>query len=86
MASQVMFAVIEMAPRDPASFMLGMDAQPETLSTLRAKLDFDVPKPERYLNRVSGMLVAGFRTSYTKRTPVAEMVAQRIQVSLPFAI
>jgi peptide/nickel transport system permease protein len=85
-ASLVIFAVIEIAPGDPASFMLGMNAQPETLAALRAELGLDVPKIERYLNWVGGMLVGDFGTSYTYRTPVADMVAQRMWVSLPLAI
>ena len=33
-ASLVIFFVIEIAPGDPASFMLGINAQPETLAAL----------------------------------------------------
>jgi peptide/nickel transport system permease protein len=85
-ASLVIFAVIEIAPGDPASFMLGMNAQPETLAALRTELGLDVPKVERYLNWVTGMLSGDFGTSYTYRTPVADMVAQRLWVSLPLAV
>ena len=37
-ASFVIFFVIEIAPGDPASFMLGINAQPETLSALKEEL------------------------------------------------
>ncbi|UWR07014.1 ABC transporter permease [Ruegeria sp. B32] len=85
-ASVVIFAVIEVAPGDPASFMLGVNAQPETLAALRAELGLDVSRPQRYLNWVSGMLAGDFGTSYTYRTPVAQMVADRLWVSLPLAL
>lgn len=85
-ASVVIFAVIEVAPGDPASFMLGINAQPETLSALRAELGLDQPKLQRYLAWVGGMLTGDFGTSYTYRTPVAEMVADRIGVSIPLAL
>ncbi len=85
-ASLVIFTVIEVAPGDPASFMLGMNAQPETLAALRAELGLDVSKTERYFGWVTGMLTGDFGTSYTYRTPVADMVAQRLWVSLPLAI
>lgn len=85
-ASVVIFAVIEIAPGDPASFMLGLNAQPDTVAALRAELGLDVPKAERYLNWIGGMLTGDFGTSYTYRTPVAEMIADRIWVSLPLAI
>jgi peptide/nickel transport system permease protein len=85
-ASVVIFTVIEVAPGDPASFMLGVNARPDTLAALQAELGLDVPKWERYANWVSGMLVGDFGTSYQYRTPVAEMIADRLWVSLPLAI
>lgn len=85
-ASIVIFAVIEVAPGDPASFMLGLNAQPETLAALRTELGLDVPKLERYLAWVGGMLTGDFGTSYTYRTPVAEMIKGRLWVSLPLAL
>ncbi|UWR22684.1 ABC transporter permease [Sulfitobacter sp. S190] len=85
-ASVVIFVVIEVAPGDPASFMLGLNAQPETLAALRAELGLDQGKLARYLSWVSGMLVGDFGTSYTYRTPVSQMIAQRLWVSLPLAL
>ncbi len=85
-ASLIIFFVIEVAPGDPAQFMLGLNAQPDTVAALRAELGLDVPKWERYLNWVGGMMVGDFGTSYTYRTPVAEMIADRLWVSLPLAL
>ncbi len=85
-ASVVIFAVIEIAPGDPASFMLGLNAQPDTIAALRTELGLDVSKSERYLNWIGGMLTGDFGTSYTYRTPVAEMITDRIWISLPLAI
>ena len=85
-ASVVIFLVIEVAPGDPAAIMLGINAQPDTLASLRAELGLDVPKWQRYLNWVGGMVQGDFGTSYTYRTPVADMIAARMQVSLPLAL
>ncbi len=85
-ASAVIFAVIEIAPGDPASFMLGINAQPDTLAALRAELGLDRPKFERYVAWVTGMVQGNFGISYQFRTPVADMVADRLWVSLPLAI
>lgn len=85
-ASLIIFAVIEIAPGDPASFMLGINAQAETLAALRAELGLDVSKVQRYFDWVGGMLSGDFGTSYTYRTSVSEMVAARIGVSLPLAL
>ena len=85
-ASIVIFFVIEIAPGDPASFMLGLNAQPDTVAALRAELGLDVPKIQRYGNWVGGMLAGDFGTSYTYRTPVAGMIGDRLWVSLPLAL
>ncbi|MCR9124874.1 MAG: ABC transporter permease [Rhodobacteraceae bacterium] len=85
-ASMAIFMVVEVAPGDPASFMLGVNAQPDTVAALRAELGLDVPQWERYLAWVSGMLTGDFGTSYTYRTPVSQMIADRLWVSLPLAL
>jgi peptide/nickel transport system permease protein len=84
-ASLVIFMVVEVAPGDPAAFMLGVNAKPDTVAALRAELGLDVPKAERYFNWVTGMVQGDFGTSYTYRTPIADMVADRLWVSLPLA-
>jgi peptide/nickel transport system permease protein len=85
-ASLVIFFVIEVAPGDPASFMLGINAQPDTVAALRTELGLDQSRPQRYLAWVGGMLRGDFGTSYTYRTPVAGMIADRLWVSLPLAL
>jgi peptide/nickel transport system permease protein len=85
-ASVVIFLVIEVAPGDPARFMLGLNAQPDTVAALRAELGLDLPKWQRYLGWVGGMVTGDFGTSYTYRTPVAQMIADRMWVSLPLAL
>ncbi len=42
-ASVVIFLLVEMVPGDPATFMLGTGAQPDTLAALRAQLGLDQP-------------------------------------------
>ncbi|MHA7875992.1 ABC transporter permease [Roseivivax sp.] len=85
-ASLVIFLVVEVAPGDPASFMLGINAQPDTVAALRAELGLDMPKWQRYLAWVGGMLTGDFGMSYTYRTPVSEMVMDRLWISLPLAL
>lgn len=85
-ASLVIFFLIEIVPGDPASFMLGVNAQPDTVAALRAELGLDTSRTKRYLTWVGGMLTGDFGTSYTYRTPVHEMVADRMQVSLPLTL
>ncbi len=85
-ASAAIFTVIEIVPGDPASYMLGMNASPETVAALRTELGLDAGPLARYLDWVGGMLRGDFGVSYTYRTPVADMVADRLWVSLPLAL
>lgn len=85
-ASLVIFFVINVVPGDPARFMLGMNAQPEALETLRHQLGLDQPLFVRYFEWVQGLLVGEFGTSYTYKVPVAELIADRLWVSLPLAV
>ena len=85
-ASLVIFAVIEVIPGDPAAFMLGLNAQPETVAALREELGLTGSLPTRYLGWITGMLTGDFGQSYTYRVPVSELITQRLQVSLPLAL
>ena len=85
-ASLVIFAVVEIAPGDPAAYMLGINAQPDTLAALRSELGLDQPKLDRYLSWIGGMLTGGFGPSYTYRAPVAQMIGERLWISLPLAL
>lgn len=85
-ASVVIFVVIEIVPGDPASYMLGLNASPDTVEALRVELGLTESKLLRYVHWVTGMLQGDFGTSYTYRTPVSEMIVDRVAISLPLAI
>lgn len=85
-ASLVIFAAVEVVPGDPATFMLGINAQEDTVLALREQLGLNASLSERYLSWVGGMLSGDFGTSYTYRTPIADMIGERMWISLPLAI
>ncbi|WP_112320556.1 ABC transporter permease [Oceanibium sediminis] len=85
-ASLVIFFAIEVIPGDPAAYMLGMNASEDTLAALRSELGLDQGMAERYVGWITGMLAGDFGTSYTYRTPVAEMVGERLWISLPLTL
>lgn len=85
-ASLVVFVFIEVVPGDPASYMLGMNAQPDTVAALRSELGLDQSKPVRYIQWLVGMLHGDFGQSYTYRTPVSGMIKDRLWISLPLAL
>lgn len=85
-ASLVIFFVTEIIPGDPASFMMGINADPDAVAALRRSLGLDQPVAWRYLDWVTGLLVGDFGQSYTYRVPVAELVSDRVAVSLPLTL
>ncbi|AGT10200.1 ABC transporter permease [Paracoccus aminophilus] len=85
-ASALIFAVVELIPGDPASYMLGTGAQPDTLAALREQMGLNQPFPLRYLQWIGGILSGDFGQSLTYKTPVAAMILDRMAVSLPLAM
>lgn len=85
-ASAVIFSVVELVPGDPASFMLGTGAQSETIAALREQMGLDQPLPLRYASWLGALLQGDFGQSFTYKAPIAELLGDRLQVSLALAI
>ena len=85
-ASLMVFFTIEVIPGDPAAFMLGLNAEPEAIATLRAELGLEGSVINRYCAWVSGLITGDLGTSYTYRVPVTELVMARLWISLPLAL
>lgn len=85
-ASIVIFSMIEVIPGDPAAFMLGVNAREDTIAALRSEMGLDRSLIARYFSWISGMLTGDFGQSWTYKAPVADLVADRVWVSLPLAI
>jgi len=81
--SFVIFLVMEAVPGDPAEIILGMSAQPDTLAALRSQLGLDQPFITRYLHWLFGLLQGDLGNSYTYSTSVAQLIGERLQVTLP---
>ncbi|WP_196258403.1 ABC transporter permease [Pelagibacterium limicola] len=84
-ASLAIFLVLEVLPGDPAAFMLGLNAAPDTVAALREQLGLTAPLPQRYFGWLAGMTVGDFGISYTYRVPVSDLIGARVQVSVPLA-
>lgn len=85
-ASALIFSVVELVPGDPARFMLGTGAQPETVAALREQMGLDQPFPIRYASWLSAVLQGDFGHSFTYKSPISGMIAERLKVSLPLAL
>ena len=64
-ASALIFSVVELVPGDPASFMLGTGAQPETVAALREQMGLDQPLPLRYAHWIAGIAQGDFGHSFS---------------------
>ena len=85
-ASVLIFAVVDLVPGDPASYMLGTGARPDTLAALRAQLGLDQPFALRYARWIGGVVTGDLGDSFTYRSPVAALILARLQVTLPLAL
>ena len=85
-ASIVVFLVLEVLPGDAAQMMMGPDASPEAVQALAVKLGLDRPALERYLDWIGGMLRGDLGLSYAYSTPVSELIAERLVVTVPLAV
>ncbi|MFD1880224.1 ABC transporter permease [Paracoccus pacificus] len=85
-AAAVIFAVVQLVPGDPATFMLGTGATAETIAALREQMGLNEPLPLRFVHWLGGVLSGDLGTSLTYKVPVARLIAERIVVSLPLAV
>jgi len=81
--SFIIFLVMQAVPGDPAEIILGMSAQPDTLAALRSQLGLDQSLLQRYLNWLLGLLQGDLGDSYTYSTSVAQLIGERLKVTLP---
>jgi peptide/nickel transport system permease protein len=84
--SVVVFAVLELLPGNAAQVILGETATAETLATMEEKLGLNQPAATRYLNWMVGMLQGQTGLSISYDTPTAQLMAERLQVTLPLAV
>ncbi|MFM7532172.1 MAG: ABC transporter permease [Rubrivivax sp.] len=85
-ASLVVFAVLELLPGNAAEVILGDTATPESVAALQAKLGLDRPATTRYAEWVSELLQGRTARSISYDTPTAELIVERLRVTVPLAL
>jgi peptide/nickel transport system permease protein len=85
-ASIVVFAVLELLPGNAAQIILGDTATPESLAALEQKLGLDRPALTRYGQWVAGLMRGETADSISYGTPTAELIKERMRVTLPLAL
>ncbi len=83
--SVTIFAVTEILPGDVATMMLGQQATPQDLDTLRERLGLDRPAHVRYLEWLGGLLRGDFGESLRLGVPVGPLLGKRLLNSLALA-
>jgi peptide/nickel transport system permease protein len=84
--SVVVFAVLELLPGNAAQVILGETATAESLAAMEDKLGLNQPASTRYLNWLIGLLQGQTGLSISYDTPTAQLMAERMQVTLPLAV
>jgi len=84
--SVVVFAVLELLPGNAAQVILGETATPESMAAMEDKLGLNQPAATRYANWVGGLLQGQTGLSISYQTPTAQLMAERLQVTLPLAV
>lgn len=88
-ASIIVFMVVRLIPGDVIDLMLSQDGGADKLDrgALERALGFDRPMVEQYLRWIGGVLLHGdFGLSLWRQTPVADMLAARLPVTLELSL
>ena len=85
-ASAVVFAVLELLPGNAAQVILGETATAESLAAMEEKLGLNQPALQRYGEWVGGWLQGKTAVSIAYDTPTAQLMLERLQVTLPLAV
>ncbi len=85
-ASLIVFAALEVLPGNAAETMLGASATPEAVAELARKLGLDQPWPARYFAWTSGALRGDLGQSYAYSSPIASLIGERLEVTLPLTV
>jgi len=82
----VIFAVLALLPGSVVEVMLGETATPEAVAALTHQLGLDQPAWQRYLHWVGGLVSGDMGNSVAYDTPVRELLAERLTVTVPLAL
>ncbi len=85
-ASVLVFVVLDVLPGNAAQMLMGADAAPEAVAALTRQLGLDAPAWQRYSHWIGGLLRGDLGLSYAYGTPVAELVRERLALTLPLAL
>mgnify|MGYP006282331721 FL=1 len=83
--SVIIFSLQHLLPGDPALIMAGEDKDPQVIAQIRAQYHLDQPIPIQYFFWIKGVLQGDLGESMRLKTPVLELVATKLPVTLQLA-
>ncbi len=86
LVSLITFAVFQILPGDPATVILGVDADPVQLARLRESMGTDLPLPVRFWNWFLGALRGDLGMSYRYQQPVSQLIGNGLSVTVSLAL
>ena len=84
--SVIVFAVLEILPGNAAQVLMGPDADPAAVAAKATELGLDRPALARYADWMRGLLHGDMGNSYSYGTPVSELIAERLTLTVPLAV
>ena len=78
--------MLDVLPGNAAEVMLGESATPESVAALSARLGLDRPALVRYADWMKGLATGDLGTSIAYDTPIAQLVGERLVVTVPLAL
>ena len=84
--SFITFLVFQILPGDPASIILGIDADPLQLEAMREELGLNEPFLVQYGTWLKNALTLDFGTSIRFHMPVSELILSRIPITISLSI
>jgi peptide/nickel transport system permease protein len=85
LASIVVFVGVRLLPGDPALVLAGETADPAVVAAIREQFGLNQPIWVQYFNYVGQALQGNFGVSTRDRIPVAEILLQRLPITLELA-
>lgn len=76
------FALLNLAPGDPVTYILGDASNPQLVAQIRERLGLDAPLHVRFLTYVDGVIHGQLGRSIIYGRPVADMISSRVGATL----
>lgn len=76
-ASIGIFAILRLAPGNPADVLAGPDPSPERIAILVREFELDKPLPDQYIRWIEGVFTGNLGMSYVLNAPVGGLILSR---------